>query len=58
MTKVWLAKVVEVPSLPVFGYLQILGVKKLEVNKEVVTLLKASDGLYDTWNVIIDDRVL
>ena len=58
MTKEWLTKVVEVPSLPVFGYLQILGVKKLEVKEKVVTLLKASDGLYVTWNVVIDDNKL
>ena len=56
MTKGWLAKVVEEPSLPVFGYLQILGVKKIEVRNELVTLLKASDGLYVTWNVVLDEQ--
>ena len=56
MTKGWLAKVVEEPSLPVFGYLQILGVKKIEVRNEFLTLLKASDGLYVTWNVVLDEH--
>ena len=56
MSKGWLAHVVEDPNLAVVGYIQILGVKKLEIKEEMLTLIKASDGQYVTWNVAIDQR--
>ena len=49
----WLAKVVEDPGHPVCGLIQVLGVKKMRIQEKDVTLLKASDGIYVTWHVVM-----
>ena len=50
----WLAKLVENTTLEVFGYLQILGTKKITLGQKNATVVKASDGKYITWNVVVD----
>ena len=57
MSKGWLAKVVEEPTAPVVGYLQIFSSKTIEVKGKQLTLFKASDGQYVTWNVAVDPDI-
>ena len=57
MSKGWLAKVVEDPSVSVVGYLQIFSSKNMEVKGKPLTLFKASDGQYVTWNVALDPKI-
>ena len=57
MSKGWLAKVVEDPSASFVGYLQIFSSKNIEVKGKPLTLFKASDGQYVTWNVALDPNI-
>ena len=54
MSKGWLADVVKDPNLAATGYIQVLGLKRIVLKEEMLTLIKASDGQYVTWNVAID----
>ena len=57
MSKGWLAKVVEDPSAYVVGYLQIFSSKNMEVKGKPLTLFKASDGQYVTWNDALEPEI-
>ena len=57
MSKGWLAKVVEDPSASVVGYLQIFSSKNMEVKGKPLTLFKASDGQYVTWNDALEPEI-
>ena len=54
MSKGWLADVVKACSLAATGYILVLGVKRIVLKEEMLTLIQASDGQYVTWNVAID----
>ena len=54
----WLGSIVENPSQPTFGLLQILGTKQYPIKDDFAQLVKASDGKYVTWHVAIEKSKL
>ena len=50
----WLANLVENTSLEVVGYLQVLDTKRVTLTGGNAIVVKANDGKYVTWNVVID----
>ena len=51
----WLAKVIEDKTLIFFGFIQFLGSKRVVFKEKNITLVKASDGIFVTWHVVVDE---
>ena len=52
-----MAKVVEDPTLPFFGFIQVLGSKRVVDKEKNITLVTLFDGIFVTWrHIVVDER--